>query len=234
MRAQLQLLFGANVRHQRKARGWTLERLAAEVGVSRETIGKIERGKAAPLFETAETIATVLGVPAPVLFGATTSMTGDGPLGHYLHQIYGSKWYSDDIELESGCGVVPIEYKQKSLIHAWQWAIGLEWYLLAADPWRLALSTDHPNGGSFLAYPEIIRLLMDRAYRREILSRVHRVVRETTLLRHDIYVADECFLTGTAAEVVPVTSLDGRPIGDGKPGSVTRDLLERFRKLTRS
>ncbi len=56
---------------------------------------------------------------------------------------------------------------------------------------------------------------------------------ETTLLRHDIYIADECFLTGTAAEVVPVTSLDGRPIGDGKPGPITRDLLERFRKLTR-
>jgi branched-chain amino acid aminotransferase len=58
-------------------------------------------------------------------------------------------------------------------------------------------------------------------------------VAETTLLRHDIYIADECFLTGTAAEVVPVTSLDGRPIGDGKPGPITRDLLERFRTLTR-
>jgi branched-chain amino acid aminotransferase len=59
-------------------------------------------------------------------------------------------------------------------------------------------------------------------------------VSETTLLRHDIYVADECFLTGTAAEVVPVTSLDGRQIGAGKPGPITRDLLERFRRLTRS
>ncbi len=58
-------------------------------------------------------------------------------------------------------------------------------------------------------------------------------VAETTMLRHDIYVADECFLTGTAAEVVPVTSLDGRQIGTGKPGPITRDLLERFRKLTR-
>jgi branched-chain amino acid aminotransferase len=58
-------------------------------------------------------------------------------------------------------------------------------------------------------------------------------VAETTLLRHDIYIADECFLTGTAAEVVPVTSLDGRQIGDGRPGPITRDLLERFRKLTR-
>lgn len=58
-------------------------------------------------------------------------------------------------------------------------------------------------------------------------------VQETTLIRHDLYVADECFLTGTAAEVIPVVSLDGRPIGDGKPGPITRDLLARFQKLTR-
>ncbi|MFN0052448.1 MAG: branched-chain-amino-acid transaminase [Planctomycetales bacterium] len=58
-------------------------------------------------------------------------------------------------------------------------------------------------------------------------------VQETTLLRHDLYIADECFLTGTAAEVVPVVSLDGRPIGDGRPGPITRQLLERFQKLTR-
>ena len=70
---ELQLLFGANVRHHRKAKGWTLERLAELVGVSQETIGKSERGKAAPLFETAEKIAAALDVPAPVLFGADTS-----------------------------------------------------------------------------------------------------------------------------------------------------------------
>lgn len=57
-------------------------------------------------------------------------------------------------------------------------------------------------------------------------------VREVTMTRHDIYTADECFLTGTAAEIVPVVSLDGRPIGDGKPGQVTQDLLRRFRMLT--
>ncbi|MEX2287895.1 MAG: branched-chain-amino-acid transaminase [Planctomycetaceae bacterium] len=61
-----------------------------------------------------------------------------------------------------------------------------------------------------------------------------RKVLETPLTRHDIYTADECFLTGTAAEVIAVISLDGRQIGDGKPGPVTKDLLERFRKLTRS
>jgi branched-chain amino acid aminotransferase len=57
-------------------------------------------------------------------------------------------------------------------------------------------------------------------------------VEETTFTRHDIYVADECFLTGTAAEVIPVVSLDGRPIGDGHPGPITKDLLKRFRRLT--
>ena len=58
-------------------------------------------------------------------------------------------------------------------------------------------------------------------------------VRETTLIRHDLYVADECFLTGTAAEIIPVVSLDGRDIGDGKPGPMTKRLLAGFRELTR-
>ena len=59
-------------------------------------------------------------------------------------------------------------------------------------------------------------------------------VREASLTRHDLYVADEMFLTGTAAEVVAVVSLDGRKIGSGEPGPGTQDLLARFRALTRS
>lgn len=59
-------------------------------------------------------------------------------------------------------------------------------------------------------------------------------VRETTLTRHDVYVADECFLTGTAAEVIAVVSLDGRQIGEGKPGPVSRKLSSVYRELTRS
>ncbi len=60
-----------------------------------------------------------------------------------------------------------------------------------------------------------------------------RVV-ERTMDRHDIYTADECFLTGTAAEIIAVVEVDGRPIGDGKPGPITRDLLARFHMLVRS
>jgi len=117
-----------------------------------------------------------------VLFGETTSMTGDGPLGYYLSNVYKSKWFSSEIEMEAGCGIAPIEYKQKSLINALQWAIGLEWYLMVDDPWRVVMSTDHPNGGSFLAYPQIIRLLMDRTWRRDVLATVHPRVRERSNL----------------------------------------------------
>lgn len=117
-----------------------------------------------------------------VLFGETTSMTGDGPLGYYLHNVYGTKWFSNDTELEAGCGIAPIKYRNKSLVHAWQWAIGLEWYLLVQDPWRVVMSTDHPNGGSFLAYPQIIRMLMDSTYRKDMLKSVHQSVRQGSVL----------------------------------------------------
>ncbi|MBL8828077.1 MAG: formylmethanofuran dehydrogenase subunit A [Planctomycetaceae bacterium] len=117
-----------------------------------------------------------------VLFGSTTSMTGDGPLGYFLHNVYGGKWFSGDTEMEAGCGITPIKYKRKSLVHALQWAIGLEWYLLVNDPWRVAMSTDHPNGGSFLAYPQIIRLLMDRTYRQDVLKQCPAMVRERSIL----------------------------------------------------
>ena len=53
------------------------------------------------------------------------------------------------------------------------------------------------------------------------------------LTKHDVYVADECFLTGTAAEIVPVVRVDDRLIGDGKPGPVTKDLTKRFHALVR-
>lgn len=53
---------------------------------------------------------------------------------------------------------------------------------------------------------------------------------ETALTRYDIYVADECFLTGTAAEVIPVVEVDGRQIGDGKPGPYSRQLKEAYHR----
>ncbi len=58
-------------------------------------------------------------------------------------------------------------------------------------------------------------------------------VMEADISRYDLYTADECFLTGTGAEVVPVVEIDGRAIGDGKPGPITNRLLAAFKRAVR-
>lgn len=64
----------------------------------------------------------------------------------------------------------------------------------------------------------------------ELAAREGQVVRQEPFTVHDLYVADECFLTGTAAEIVPVVEIDGRRIGDGRPGAWTRRLTAAFRR----
>ena len=108
-----------------------------------------------------------------VMFGPATTITADGPVEYLLHKSSGRKWVNIDIELESGCGIVPMLYKEKAAVTALQWAIGLELFLLSHDPWRVVLSTDHPNGGSFLSYPALIQLLMDRGVREERLKQIN-------------------------------------------------------------
>ena len=154
--------------------------------------------KVQPLADFINSQKTITVDVGQVMFGQTTSMTGDGPLGHYLQQISGAKWVSSDTELESGCGVSPIEYQDKNFVHALQWAIGLEWYLLVNDPWQVVMSTDHPNGGSFLAYPQIIRLLMDRDYRTECLQAVNpKVLKHSVLadLKREYSLSEICIIT---------------------------------------
>lgn len=68
----------------------------------------------------------------------------------------------------------------------------------------------------------------------ELGDKLGKPIQETNLTRYDLWVADEMFLTGTAAEVVPVREVDGRIIGDGKPGETTRQFTEAFHDLTRS
>jgi len=108
-----------------------------------------------------------------VMFGDATTLTADAAVEYLLYKSSGRKWMNNDIELETGCGIVPYTYREKQAVAALQWVVGLELFLLASDPWRMVLSTDHPNGGSFLAYPELIRLLMDRTYRDDCLKRVN-------------------------------------------------------------
>ena len=108
-----------------------------------------------------------------VMFGPATTITADGPVEYLLQKSSGRRWVNIDVELETGCGIVPFLYKDKAAVTALQWAIGLELFLLSRDPWRVVLSTDHPNGGSFLSYPALIQLLMDRSVRDERLKQVN-------------------------------------------------------------
>jgi branched-chain amino acid aminotransferase len=71
-----------------------------------------------------------------------------------------------------------------------------------------------------------------RAVAFEMAAELGIPISEPEMTRYDIFTADECFLTGTAAEVIPVVNLDSRVIGDGVPGPVTRRLIDRFHQLT--
>ncbi|HEX3149555.1 MAG TPA: formylmethanofuran dehydrogenase subunit A [Gemmataceae bacterium] len=117
-----------------------------------------------------------------VLFGNTVTITADGPWQHLLYQLTGRKWANLDVENETGCGVVPYVYKEKNLVNAVQWAVGLELLLLINDPWRVYLTTDHPNGAAFWRYPEIIQLLMDADFRKEQIQKLPPKARERIIL----------------------------------------------------
>jgi len=116
----------------------------------------------------------VTGDVGQVMFGDATTLTADAAVEYLLHTSTGRKWVNADIELETGCGIVPYTYREKAAVASLQWVVGLELFLLSSDPWRMVLSTDHPNGGSFMSYPDLIRLLMDRAYRDEKLKSVNQ------------------------------------------------------------
>jgi formylmethanofuran dehydrogenase subunit A len=128
-----------------------------------------EAARLAEYFNTHENLTADAGA---ILFGDAMTVTADGPWEHVLHKLTGRKWGNVDVENETGCGIVPYTYKERSLVNAVQWAVGLELLLLIDDPWRIFLTTDHPNGGSFWRYPELIRLLRDAGYRRDCVKRL--------------------------------------------------------------
>jgi len=109
-----------------------------------------------------------------IMFGQTVTASGDTMRQHAQSGLATPrKWIGADIECEAGCGVVPFKYREQSYVNALQWVIGLEIFLLVKDPWRVVLTTDHPNGGPFTSYPHLIRLLMDRSFRQEQLAKLH-------------------------------------------------------------
>ena len=170
-----------------------------------------------------------------VLFGDTVAMTGDSAAAEHLAHATGVPWMSHDLHLEGGCGVLPISYREKSLVHAWQWAIGLEWFLTTADPWRLVLSTDHPNGAHFRAYPLLMQLLGDEAFRREALARIHPAVRKRSPLAgitREYSLQEICIVTRAAPARIAGLATKGH-LGVGADADITvyrpdRDLARMF------
>ena len=125
------------------------------------------RSEAAPIAEYFNAHKNLTCDAGAVLFGNSVTITADGPWQHLLYQLTGRKWGNLDVENETGCGIVPYTYKAGNLVNAVQWAVGLELLLLIDDPWRIFLTTDHPNGACFWRYPEIIHMLMNADFRRE-------------------------------------------------------------------
>jgi len=145
-------------------------------------IGKNPVSKATEIIDYVNNNSNITCDVGQVMFGKSTIMTADAPLAYVLKGHSKGKWVNADTECESGCGIVPFTYQEHIYMHTLQWAIGLELFLLSKDPWRVMLSTDHPNGGSFKSYPKLIKLLMDKGFRREEMKRVNQKALINTIL----------------------------------------------------
>lgn len=109
-----------------------------------------------------------------ILFGQTVTASGDSMMQHLnANHANPKKSVIMDIECDAGCGVVPFKYRDQNYVNALQWAIGLELFLSVEDPWRIFLTTDHPNGAPFTSYPHLIRLLMDKSFRNEAFAKLN-------------------------------------------------------------
>jgi formylmethanofuran dehydrogenase subunit A len=129
-----------------------------------------------------DNISIDLGV---VTLDETTTMTADGPFEHHLTHMNHLKWANVDVELETAAGVVPFIYSPKTFIAGAQWAIGLELGLLAKDPMKTFVTTDHPNAGPFTRYPRVFKWLMSSRAREDMLNNV---------LKYGDSVRDRCYI----------------------------------------
>jgi len=138
---------------------------------------------AARIAEAINTNPNVSADVGQIMFGQTVTASGDNMM-QFRNLGLGSprKGVIMDIECDAGCGVVPFRYRDQSFVNALQWAIGLEIFLSVRDPWRIFLTTDHPNGAPFTSYPHLVRLLTDRTFRNDMLQTIHPDARAASTL----------------------------------------------------
>jgi len=167
-----------------------------------------------------------------VMFGQTCTASGDSMRQYAISRsAHPKKWVVMDIECDAGCGVVPMRYRDKSYVNALQWAIGLETFLLVEDPWRIFLTTDHPNGAPFYAYPHLIRLLMDRGFRNDMLQKINRDAAAMSILGSLTreYTLDEIAILTRAGPARSLGLKDRGHLGPGANADITvyRDNADR-------
>ncbi len=154
-----------------------------------------------------------------VMFEKTLTISSDiWKQNHSKSYANPDKWIISEVE-DGGGGIVPYEYKENNFVNALQWAIGLELFLLIKDPWRVFLTTDHPNGAPFTSYPELMRLLMDRDFRNSKIDGINKEVKEISnlsFLKREYSLYD--IATMTRAAPAKILGLDDR--GSLRNGSV--------------
>jgi formylmethanofuran dehydrogenase subunit A len=117
-----------------------------------------------------------------VIFSNATTMTADGPFQFQLHLLTDYKWVNADVECETSAGIVPFRYRKRNYVHAIQWITGLELALMVKDPWRVFLTTDHPNAGPFTEYPRVVGWLISRKAREATMKKVNARALKRTML----------------------------------------------------
>ena len=182
------------------------------------------RSRAPELLEHLSAHPEITADVGQVMFGPAMTMTADAHVSELLRDLTRGKWINHDTEVETGCGIVPYTYRSGNYVHALQWGIGLELFLLGKDPWQVMLSTDHPNGGSFLSYPKLIRLLMDRAFREDQMGRANQTAIRRTALPDGLdreYTLNEIAIITRAAPARRLGLRDKGHLGVGADADVT-------------
>ena len=160
-----------------------------------------------------------------VLFGQTCTASGDSMRQFAIAKsAHPKKPVIMDIECDAGCGVVPIRYRNKSFVNAMQWVIGLETFLLFDDPWRMFLTTDHPNGAPFFFYPHLIRLLMDKSFRDDMLQKINPDAQAQSELLKSLtreYTLDEIAILTRAGPAKSLGLVGRGHLGAGASGDIT-------------
>jgi formylmethanofuran dehydrogenase subunit A len=159
-----------------------------------------------------------------VMFGQTCTASGDSMRQYAIGKsAHPKKPVVMDIECDAGCGVVPMRYRDKSFVNALQWAIGLETFLLVDDPWRMFLTTDHPNGAPFYTYPHLIRLLMDKSFRDDAFQRINADAQGASILSTITreYTLDDIAIMTRAGPARSLGLRDRGHLGVGAAGDIT-------------